>query len=57
MLSCGEMKQGQVYACETCGFEVEVKKACDCHTGAECQPNEAHPCCEFTCCGQNMKLK
>lgn len=57
MKTCGEMKVGQVYACEHCGFEIEVKHECDCHTGSDCQPNEAHPCCEFACCGESMKLK
>lgn len=30
MVSCGEMKVGEVYVCKDCGLELEVKKSCGC---------------------------
>jgi hypothetical protein len=44
-----DMKKGQVYVCEGCGLELQVKKGC---TGCtKCDP------CAFVCCGREMKLK
>ena len=35
MANCGDMKEGDLFFCETCGLELEVKKACSCSTGSE----------------------
>ena len=45
--ACSNMKKGDVYVCEDCGFEIQVLKEC-----TEC-------CCstEFMCCEKPMTLK
>ncbi|EGS31699.1 hypothetical protein [Urinicoccus massiliensis] len=55
-VSCGEMKKGDVYKCQDCGFEIEVINECDCDKDEACQPGQDH-CCEFTCCGKEMVRK
>ncbi len=55
-VSCGEMKKGDVYKCQDCGFEIEVIAECDCDKDEACQPGQDH-CCEFTCCGKEMVRK
>lgn len=57
MVSCGEMKVGEVYGCDSCGFEMQVKKGCDCPTTDNCSPKDEHACCELQCCGKPMHLK
>ena len=55
MASCENMKKGEVYGCQCCDFEIEVKKACDCGTNDNCETHdETHECCEFTCCGKPL---
>ncbi len=56
MASCGTMKKGEIYACADCGFEVEVKKECNCPE-EDCTPNADGVCCDFECCGKPMQLK
>ncbi len=56
MLSCGEMKKGEIYKCQDCGFEIEVIKECDCDHEEPCQDNQ-EKCCDFTCCGKPMVRK
>ena len=55
MTDCHEMKKGQTYTCEGCGLELKVVKECrECGTAAEecgCEP------CNFTCCGEELKLR
>lgn len=57
MASCNEMKKGDLYACQACGFEFEVKTECNCTDIEECTPQHDHKCCEFECCGQPMAKK
>lgn len=58
MISCGDMKQGEVYACDACGLELEVKKACNCPDDHNCAPaSKGDACCEFECCGKPMQKK
>ena len=38
----GNMKEGDVYHCETCKLDVTVTKACD------------EEQCDLTCCGQQL---
>ena len=47
MSSCSEMKIGDVYKCGSCGFEIEVKKACTCG-------DDGGRCGEIECCGSPM---
>ena len=55
MTHCHEMKEGQVYTCETCGLELKVVKECtECGTDANtCDCGE----CSFMCCDKPLKLK
>lgn len=58
MVSCGEMKKGEVYACESCGLELEVKNACGCPEEEACTTGHDHGvCCDFECCGKPMVRK
>jgi hypothetical protein len=52
MVHCHDMKEGQVWACESCGLELTVTKEC-----TECGPDE-DSCgpCTFECCGGGLKL-
>jgi hypothetical protein len=59
MLSCSEMKKGQVYRCKECGLELQVVKECkDCGKPASdcgCQPKTSR--CAFSCCGKDLAIK
>lgn len=59
MLSCHNMKKGEIYVCEECGLELQVVKECeDAETPAKecgCHP-EADPC-TFSCCGKDLVKK
>jgi len=50
MANCIEMKEGDIFVCETCGLELKVTKACSCVAGEEVS-------CTFPlqCCGKDMK--
>ena len=46
MSCCSEgPKKGDVYVCEDCGLEVEIKKDCGCKS------------CDLICCGKSLKRK
>ena len=49
MANCAEMKKGDVYKCESCGLEIQVKKTCSCGSGGE-------DACSvpLQCCGEEM---
>lgn len=49
MANCSEMKVGEIYTCEDCGFELKVLKECIC--GPDCN------CESFSCCGKPLTLK
>ncbi len=55
MPDCHEMKEGQKYMCEHCGFEMKVVNECD----VCCEDEEENSCapCEFVCCGEELTLK
>jgi hypothetical protein len=56
MISCHEMRLGQVYVCNECGLELKVVKECR-EVGI---PEEDCSCGEhggFECCGETLKLK
>ena len=52
MANCCDMKEGDLYYCDTCGLELEVKKTCTCKAGLE-------DACSvpLSCCGKEMVLK
>ena len=51
VLSCHDMKKGQVYRCESCGFEMKITNSCkECCEDGSCG-------CSFQCCGKDLKLK
>ena len=52
MANCCDMKEGDLFYCEQCGLELEVKKTCTCKPGSD-------GCCTvpLSCCGKEMALK
>ena len=54
-VSCETMKKGEVYGCQCCDFEIEVKRACDCSHDENCETHvKENECCEFTCGGKPL---
>ena len=51
-VSCRLMEEGQIYTCEDCGLEIEVRQKCE-------NADESGTCeeCKFVCCGEEMTLK
>jgi len=53
MVSCSDMKKGDIYVCPDCGLELQVvnecAEKCGCHTTTE-------PC-GFSCCGKELVKK
>ena len=49
MANCSNMKEGDLYRCETCGLELKVVKPCSCSPGAEDACNVP-----LMCCGKEM---
>ena len=60
MVTCHEMKKGEIYACKVCGLELQVIKECDdAGTPAEecgCHEDDNDPC-TFLCCGSPLVKK
>lgn len=54
MVTCHDMRVGQVYVCEGCGLELKVLHECEeCHEETcSCETE-----CDFSCCGEPLKLK
>jgi hypothetical protein len=55
MARCDQMKVGEIYACDQCGFEFQVIKEC-----VHQDEMEHDGSCEasgFSCCGDELKLK
>ena len=46
MASCVEMKEGDIYKCETCGLELKVIKACHCMVGQKFACSVPLQCCD-----------
>ena len=59
MISCSDMKKGDVFICEECGLELQVVKECtEAEVSAEacgCQDTESS--CTFSCCGRDLVKK
>ncbi|MFX1486702.1 MAG: hypothetical protein ACFFBS_06390 [Promethearchaeota archaeon] len=56
MVSCHDMKKGDIYYCGECGLELQVVKECR-EVGksvAECECSEHG---EFSCCGLALKKR
>lgn len=55
MVHCHEMKRGDIFYCDHCGLELEVRTEC-----TECEPTEgecACGTCSFMCCDAELKKK
>ena len=52
MANCCDMQEGDLFHCDTCGLELEVKKACTCNSGAEDSCSVP-----LMCCGKEMAKK
>jgi hypothetical protein len=52
MANCEDMKKGDLFACDTCGLELEVAKACSCGSGSD-----ANCSVPLQCCGKEMRKK
>ena len=52
MANCAEMKEGDIYKCETCGLELQVTKTCACSAGEEISCSVP-----LQCCGKDMVKK
>jgi hypothetical protein len=55
MSCCLDFKEGQIWACETCGLEIKVVKKCDCAETSNTKVCEPNLC--LTCCDKPLKLK
>lgn len=55
MPTCHDMKKGEIYTCEGCGFEIQILKECtSCQDTTDCSCEEH---CDFSCCGSPMVKK
>lgn len=54
MLSCHDLKQGEVMVCEECGLELQVVGECRECGEESCECEEP---CSFTCCGKELVLR
>lgn len=56
MVDCSTMKQGEIYTCPTCGFEIQVLREC---TEEVCSSHECSSGsdCTFSCCGEELVKK
>lgn len=52
MANCAEMKEGDIFVCETCGLELKVTKTCACIVGEEVSCTVP-----LQCCGKDMTKK
>jgi hypothetical protein len=52
MADCADMKQGDVFLCESCGLELQVTKTCSCSAG-----EEGACSVPLQCCGKEMVKK
>ena len=49
MADCSQMKEGDLFVCETCGLQLVVLKACSCIAGEEVSCTVP-----LQCCGKDM---
>ena len=56
MISCHDMKKGDVFMCEECGLELQVLSEC---RDAESPPDSCGCAtdCSFECCGKPLTKK
>jgi len=52
MATCSEMKVGEVYVCEHCNLEIQVRGSCSDSEAVACACAEA-----LSCCGGPLTLK
>jgi len=52
MANCADMKEGDVYTCDSCGLELKVTNTCSCGTG-----EEGACSVPLQCCGKDMAKK
>ena len=52
MANCADMKEGDLFVCESCGLELTVNKACSCGSGGE-----GECAVPLQCCGKDMVKK
>jgi len=52
MANCCDMTECDLFYCDACGLELEVKKACSCNSGSEEACNVP-----LMCCGKEMNKK
>ena len=52
MANCAEMKEGDIYVCNTCGLELQVTRICSCAAGEEVSCTVP-----LQCCGKDMTKK
>jgi hypothetical protein len=59
MASCHDMKEGEVYVCQTCGLELQVIKECkDAGQPVDsCGCHDDHSGCSIQCCGEALSKK
>jgi hypothetical protein len=56
MVTCNQMKKGEIYMCEECGLQIQVIEECDTSriSSYECASGTG---CSFTCCGEGLVKK
>ncbi|HME55407.1 MAG TPA: hypothetical protein VKM55_24575 [Candidatus Lokiarchaeia archaeon] len=55
MVTCHELKAGDMLRCNECGLEITVSKGCD-TCGEACEETGACSEDEFKCCGKPLEL-
>ena len=56
MLSCHDMKKGEIYTCASCGLKLEVIEECkDDVSKEDCGCHDSGDSCTFSCCGCDLE--
>lgn len=53
-MHCHDLKKGNKFVCEECGFEIEIINECKCEKG-ECEHDPEK--CVFKCCDKELVKK
>jgi len=56
MVSCHDIKKGQVLFCKECGIEMKVISECK-ECGEEAKECSCEEHCSFSCCGVEMGIR